>query len=65
MQIATLNISPHEITEVLFSAKKKQNKNKTKKLTQKICLDNRANLWKNTLKFTQLRKNDMKRTHSI
>ena len=63
MQIATLNISPHEITEVLFSAKKK--KNKTKKLTQKICLDNRANLWKNTLKFTQLRKNDMKRTHSI
>ena len=29
MQIATLNISPHEITEVLFSAKK--NKKKTKK----------------------------------
>ena len=30
MQIATLNISPHEITEVLFSAKKKT-KTKTKK----------------------------------
>ena len=28
MQIATLNISPHEITEVLFSAKKKQKQNK-------------------------------------
>ena len=65
MQIATLNISPHEITEVLFSAKKKQKQKQKKKLTQKICLDNRANLWKNTLKFTQLRKNDMKSTHSI
>ena len=35
MQIATLNISPHEITEVLFSAKKTKKQKQNKKVDTK------------------------------